>query len=341
MKDWYLTTPTPNVTSGYEDDEISEYAQGNFTDVLFTGFSDSLILYNSDMTESTTIRGIVQNTVSNTKENSNKRTILLPIGTCKIGMYIKYDDAYWLICNIPDNNKSYEKAIVYYCNWTLKWQNTSGVIISRPSVINDSSSLGINSDKTIILGSDELSVNIPVDSESLKLKKTQEKKFFIDNNTETPTVYKLTSTGNVTNTYNGHGITNWVMQETTYNITEDDLKYGVCGYVAPTTPVDPVTPNQTTILSHISYKKLSVISGGSSQTYTASFTQNGQAVTTTAVWTVTCDFKSKLNISYGINTITIGIDNDDYIGKTIQLSVTNTDGTAQLESVILTIESLY
>ena len=56
MKEWYMTGYSPNNVGGYESDAISEYAQSNFTDVLLTDFSDDVVIYNHDMTESTEMK---------------------------------------------------------------------------------------------------------------------------------------------------------------------------------------------------------------------------------------------------------------------------------------------
>ena len=67
MKEWYLTTPKPNIVSGYESDAISEYSQSNFTDVLETLFSDTVLLYNNTLTESKEIQCVIQGNSADTQ----------------------------------------------------------------------------------------------------------------------------------------------------------------------------------------------------------------------------------------------------------------------------------
>ena len=57
MKEWYLTDNyKPTVTSGYESDAISEFAESNFTDVTETDFADRVLLCNSDLSDCKEIR---------------------------------------------------------------------------------------------------------------------------------------------------------------------------------------------------------------------------------------------------------------------------------------------
>ena len=98
MKEWYLMgNHKPSVVSGYEDDVIEDFAQSNFSDVLETTFSDRVILYNYDLSESKEIQCIIQGNHAFTMLNSMKRSGIFPIGTVKAGMYIYFDNAFWLI----------------------------------------------------------------------------------------------------------------------------------------------------------------------------------------------------------------------------------------------------
>lgn len=154
-----------------------------------------------------------------------------------IGDYVEWANSHWLVVTCDSDDEVYRDGKLNQCNWLLKWQNDKGEIIERWAVVNSASKYndGTNGNKILTLGSDQLSVVIPVDEESIKLKKSQSRKFFIDNNMGDPTVYELTNPGNVVNTYNGHGVTDWIVKETQYNPTADDLKYGVCDYIAPAT----------------------------------------------------------------------------------------------------------
>ena len=177
----------------------------------------------------------------------------LPSQEINIGDYVEWANSHWIVVTCDSDDEIYRDGKLNQCNYLLKWQNELGEIIERWSVIQSASKYndGTDSNAVIALGSDQLSIIVPIDSETIKLKKSMSKKFFIDGNTEDPTTYELTGTGNVPDTYNGHGITSWIVKECAYTATEDDLKYGVCNYrVVDTdinpTPSDPENPNETT-----------------------------------------------------------------------------------------------
>jgi hypothetical protein len=106
LKEWYLTDNyKPTVTSGYESDAISDFAQSNFADVLETAFSDAVLLYNHDLSECQEIRCVIQGNSADTYLKSMERVTLFPIGTVKAGMYIFFENRYWLITGYPSSNK--------------------------------------------------------------------------------------------------------------------------------------------------------------------------------------------------------------------------------------------
>lgn len=162
----------------------------------------------------------------------------MPGQEINIGDYIEWANSWWLVTTCDYDDELYRNGKLQQCNYLLKWQNELGEIIERQAVVLSASKYndGLAESNVISLGSDKLSINIPLDAEALKLKKSMAKKFFIDNNKEDPTAYLLANTGNVADTYNGHGITHWIVEECAYTASEDDLKYGVCDYISPTTP---------------------------------------------------------------------------------------------------------
>lgn len=173
----------------------------------------------------------------------------MPGQEINIGDYIEWANSWWLVTTCDYDDELYRNGRLQQCNYLLKWQNELGEIIERQAVVLSASKYndGLAESNVISLGSDKLSINIPLDAEALKLKKSMAKKFFIDNNKEDPTAYLLANTGNVADTYNGHGITHWIVEECAYTASEDDLKYGVCDYISPTTP--PEEDDKTTVLN--------------------------------------------------------------------------------------------
>lgn len=248
MKEWYLmNNHKPNTVSGYEGDILTDFAQSNFTDVLETAFSDAVLLYNHDLSECKEIQCVIQGNSADTQLKSMERVGLFSIGTVKAGMYIFFDNMYWLITGYPSSNKSYEKATLVLCQYKLKWQNANGDIIER--WINASSGskydIGESETKTITLASDNLILLIPDDEETIKL---DGKRVFIDKRPVPTKVYKITRSDDILFDYGVHGgILSFITDRKELNEATDNQELGICDYISPTTP--PENDDETTILS--------------------------------------------------------------------------------------------
>ena len=261
----------------------------------------------------------------------------LPDQEINIGDYVEFANSYWLVMTCDYDDEVYKDGKLYQCNYLLKWQNEKGEIIERWAVILSASKYndGTEGNNYITLGSDQLSIAIPLDEESLKLKKSMSKKFFIDNNKDNPTTYELTGTGNVPDTYNGHGVTSWIVKECAYSPTEDDLKYGVCNYVdySSSTPSEPTTPDETEDLSaKITFKGTQELKiGGNAKSLTGSFVdKDGNTTSDIGEWDVITIDELKPYVDYTItdNILKIKILENDFAdsGK-VRITFSNSDGT--------------
>ena len=270
----------------------------------------------------------------------------LPSQEINIGDYVEWANSHWIVVTCDSDDEIYRDGKLNQCNYLLKWQNELGEIIERWAVIQSASKYndGTDSNAVITLGSDQLSIIIPLDEESIKLKKSMSKKFFIDNNMEDPTTYELTGTGNVPDTYNGHGITSWIVKECAYTATEDDLKYGVCNYRSidteeDPTPSDPENPNETTDLtvtiSGRTELKLTV-----PRTYTATITDiDGNEVVwdSTFSWNIESEFYIEQSIDG--NEIELYVEDEDLVDEKFKLQVF-INGVINSE-IIITIASVF
>lgn len=268
----------------------------------------------------------------------------LPSQEINIGDYVEWANSHWIVVTCDSDDEIYRDGKLNQCNYLLKWQNELGEIIERWAVIQSASKYndGTDSNAVITLGSDQLSIIVPIDSETIKLKKSMSKKFFIDGNTEDPTTYELTGTGNVPDTYNGHGITSWIVKECAYTATEDDLKYGVCNYKAVNTEEDPTTPPEnpdemTDLRVVISGNKNLKV--GFSRTYTATITDvDGNAVEwdNTYSWNVVSDFEVGQEIDG--NTIKLLVEDEDCVGSLILLQVIqNNTVVSEIEITVISV----
>ena len=265
----------------------------------------------------------------------------IPGQEINIGDYIEWANSWWLVTTCDYDDELYRNGKLQQCNYLLKWQNELGEIIERQAVVLSASKYndGLAESNVISLGSDKLSINIPLDVEALKLKKSMAKKFFIDNNKEDPTAYLLANTGNVADTYNGHGITHWIVEECAYTASEDDLKYGVCDYISPTTT--PEEDDKTTILSGAitgtisGNKNLKV---GFSRTYTASLVdEDGNVVewSDEIKWNIVSNFAVGLTENNG--TVTLLVDDEDFVDE--MFKITLCQGDKILDEIVITIVS--
>ena len=130
-KEWYLLSTPNDQVSGYESEAFEDFATEGFLESLSSSLADDIEICNYDLSECKKSRAIILNKTQDTKLKSLTRNILLPIGSCVAGNYIKYDDRYWIVVGFVDNNKIYEKAIVVLCNYLLSWVNHEGKIIQR------------------------------------------------------------------------------------------------------------------------------------------------------------------------------------------------------------------
>lgn len=324
MKEWYLTTPHPNITSGYENDAIKEYAQHNFQDVLETLFSDTVTLFNSSLTESKEIQCVIQGNTVDSQSKSMERSILAPIGTVHSGDYIYFEDEYWIVDGRPGNNKSYEKATLKECQYKLRWQKDDGTIVERwanlTSYANDIGEAGNN---TIILSQGTITIIIPHDADGMTI---ENKRIFIDTSDHPTKVFKITCNQDALYVHGNHGATlKLIADKTELNMDTDNQALRICDYVDKTdasSPLPSLKPDYVSTLNATisGIKNLKV---GFSRTYTVNFTdENNREVDWNEVdfrWNVVSDFEVSQTIDN--QTIQLFIGDENYIGSTLVLQV--------------------
>ena len=345
MKEWYLTNPKPNITSGYENDALSEYAQDNFTDVLETTFSDTALLFNYSLSESKEIKCIIQGNIANTQLKSMERTILVPIGTLHSGDYVFFEDEYWIVDGRPGNNKSYEKATLKECQYKLRWQKDDGTIIERWVYLTSSSKydVGENGNNTIILTSNNYLITIPNDEDSMTL---DGKRVFIDLSDVPEKVFKITRNDDVLFAHGSHGGTlNLIADKTEFNKETDNQELRLCDYIdssPPTPPSEPTTPDETEDLS-ATISGTSNLRIGVTRNYTATISDSdGNAVQwddTKYGWNVASDFDVKQTITE--NKISLTVEDEDFIDSSFILQVIKLDDGSVIAEIEITVIDVF
>ena len=344
MKEWYLNCPSPNITSGYENDALSEYAQDNFTDVLETTFSDTALLFNYSLSESKEIKCVIQGNIANTQLKSMERTILVPIGTLHSGDYIFFEDEYWIVDGRPGNNKSYEKATLKECQYKLRWQKDDGTIIERWVYLTSSSKydVGENGNNTIVLTSNNYLITIPNDEDSMTL---DGKRVFIDLSDVPEKVFKITRNDDVLFAHGSHGGTlNLIADKTEFNKETDNQELRLCDYIdsTPTPPSEPTTPDETEDL-------FATISGttnlriGVTRNYTATLSDKDSNVVqwddTKYGWNVASDFDVKQSVTE--NKISLTVEDEDFIESSFILQVIKLDDNSVIGDFEITVADVF
>lgn len=339
MKEWYLEHTPPESTSEYENESMLDYGESNFTDILYTNVAKTVILYNSDLTYAKEIKCIVQGNTSDTQLKSMERIFLFKIGTVKAGMYIFFENRYWLIDGYPGNNGSYEKATSVLCQYNLRWQNAQGEILERWCNLTSASKydVGENGNNTILLTSNNYSIKIPYDDEIIGL---EDKRVFIDKRKVNPTkVFKLTRDDDVLYDYGDeyHGsILNFIADKDEFNPTTDNQELRICNYRSvpsqPSTPTPPLTSDETVSISGGNTLRV-----GRKKSWHVSFAdKEGNEVTyEDFIWNIKSDFDVIQTVED--KTIQLSVDDDSYFDESFLLQILDNDGTI-LAEIEITIE---
>lgn len=310
---------TPNIT-GYESDALSEYAQSNFTDVLLTSFSDTAALLNYDLSESKNIKCIIQNNTADTRIKSSERQILCAIGTLKAGMYLYFDNCFWLITGYPGNNKVYEKATAILCQYKLKWQKSDGTTIERWCNLSSAAKydIGESGNNTLTLTTNNFTILIPNDEDSMTI---EGKRVFIDKNKSDPNkVFKITRSDDSIYEYGVHGgILSLIADKTELNKEKDSTEFMLCDYIPPSLPY-PATDNITSrILGPPAVKlhfpqKFNVVFSDTENKKIQSGTVNYR-------WNLRSNFPDRISCITENDTICIQVDDSQLINESFLLQV--------------------
>lgn len=334
-QEWYLLKSPYSQLSGYENEILDDFAEEGFAEALDSSMAVDVELCNYDLSVCTSMRAIIQNRVQDTKLKTLQRHLFVPIGTCKAGMYIKYKNRYWLIIGLVDDNGMYEKAVMILCNYYLTWLNNKGEVIQRWVNITSSSQYNNGEwyNKNYTLRSDQLLILAPDDDECTLLE--TDKRFVIDKRckiyekdfnkdvlieTSKPLIiYALSRIDNILYDYSDSG-------HSEFMVTQDEKRdsdgyYVIDGKGYWLCDIPTLTTNKTAILScSIECESDEIYDGLEAGVFTAKFYDSeGNEVSTTPHWQISCDFLSDINIEYVGNSILISVDNEKLVNKSFEL----------------------
>ena len=321
MKDWYLLTSQtrPNSIGGYENEAFEDFKDDAFLEAIQTNIGKTVILYNCNLSERKEIRCIIQANMADTLLKSMERIILTPIGTLRAGMYVFYENVYWLVTGYPGNNGIYEKATLILCQYKLKWQIDNGDIVERWANLTSASKydIGENGNQTITLSSNNFTILIPEDDVSATL---DQKRVFIDRDTHNPhKVFKITRSDDVLYLYgvDHGGILSFIADKDELNLEVDRPDFGLCNYIAKEN--DSNISSDETVISSISGEPELRISRY--RTYTVEFIDSNKNIVggVPFKWNIISDFPMEYQISG--NEIRLKVDDENYVGFTFKLQV--------------------
>lgn len=341
-KEWYLMNQTtrPNITGGFENDGFLDYKEDAFAESLETDIASTVILYSSDLSTAQQIRCIIQGNTSDTQLKSLERIGLFIRGTVKAGMYIFYENRYWLITGYPGTNGIYEKATMILCQYKLRWQNSSGDIIER--WVNGTSAskydVGESGNNVVTLSSNTFTLLLPDDNETLEL---DGKRVFIDKHKPPAKVYKVTRSDDILYDYGDEhgGVLSFIADKKKLNLNTDNQELGICDYHSPPVSPTPPIPDETTDLT-VS------ISGGTTlrcvraKNWTVKFVdKDGNEVEDCDFkWNVVSDFKITQMVSG--QKIQLRVDDEDCIDSSFLLQVIDVNDVVMSEVEITVIAGL-
>lgn len=341
-KEWYLMNHStrPNITGGFENEGFLDYKEDAFAESLETDIASTVFLYSSDLSTAQQIRCIIQGNTSDTQLKSLERIGLFIRGTVKAGMYIFYENRYWLITGYPGTNGIYEKATMILCQYKLRWQNSSGDIIER--WVNGTSAskydVGENGNNVITLSSNTFTLLLPDDNDTLEL---DGKRVFIDKHKPPAKVYKVTRSDDILYDYGEEhgGVLSFIADKKELNLTTDNQELGICDYHSPTEPPPPPIPDETTDLS-VSISGGTTLRCGRVKSWTMKFTDaSGNEVTDYDFkWNVVSDF----DVTQTVNgqRIQLKVDDEQTIDCSFLLQVTDVNEVVIMEIEITVIAGL-
>ena len=335
-KEWYLMHPPHEILSGFEEEALADFCQDGLEETLESDIADDVILYNYDLSESKPIKAIIGNKTQDTKLKTLSRHMMVPIGTCKAGMYVYYKDRYWIIVGIVDDNKVYEKAILSICNYKLSWLNDAGKPISRWANITSASQYnnGETPNNNFTVRSDQLLVVMPDDDESVTID-TNKVRFIVDRrckvyerrfpegtvkDTSNPVlVYRVTRSDSALYDYGDSGHAEYMIYETEQHYDDGYYVIDGQGYWLCAEPEE--SSGASALTCEIQSESDEVFIGLEPTEFIGVFYDDaGKQTTATAEWTI--DFDYQLDADYVDNSILISTDNGKLANKSFTLTLT-------------------
>ena len=254
-------------------------------------------------------------------------------------IYCSQFNEYWICTQSFNIDQIHYEGTFTLCNWMLKWQDNTGKILEYPCYdINATQyNSGERFNQEITVGSSQHIITLPCDENTIQLSTPQ--RFILDKNNANPTTFIVTQNDNTSYNYGEKGLVKITVYEHPYNKEKDRIDLGICDYKEPNTPENT---DSDIITAKIVYDSLIIKSGGDSQTYIGKFYRNNNEIQDIVCeWQIIGDFVDQLSIVENDNSITISIDNDEFVDEELRLVFFDKNDDSVRDSVVLRIDSLY
>lgn len=177
----------------FEGNEF-EIDKGGFVELINSFMGTDIQIYGDKITNTPVAkRALIQRVTKDTVELSDVRSIQCAIGTLDCGQYIKFGNKWWIVASMLSNNRVYEKATLWYCQYPLKFisPGTSTTVEYPIPTESASSGSGEKSVQYLTLGATQRSFYLPYNAVTDKINNGY--RFLIDRRDTNVNAYKVTN----------------------------------------------------------------------------------------------------------------------------------------------------
>lgn len=219
--EWYLMNKT--TLGGYEEGDLSWQRQTFETDVLGSSLAKDVQLYQDKITnEPIMIRALVQDMVTDAQTKSYLRTVLCNIGTLDCGYYLYFDNRWWMVISLVDNNTVYEKCVLQYCNYTIRFRvPLTDTIVEYPVPTINSTQYNSGEewrDRMIAVSSQRI-MYLPYNEETIYVDNNF--RLLMDKNDKLPTAWKVSQVDSESYAFGEKGLIRWTLMEDRLRDSDD------------------------------------------------------------------------------------------------------------------------
>lgn len=257
------------------------------------------------------------------------------------------DWEYWMLFDVLDEVIT-TRTIIKKCEREIAWKNKNGNIIKRWICFDDSYKLydgrrnyGYNTN----LPDASLVVFLPVDNETINLRRDARLIIDAPMTDEPPDVWSVANRNIASRYYNGHGIISMSLEQDYFNHETDNAELMIADYYVKPDPVKE-EPIPGIARAEILYNGQSkIVAGTRPKTYTAKFYDafNRELVNVDSVWDVKIlpELEQFFTVEIDGNSVSIAAENNENVyNYKLHLTVSSQVGGISKEIVIKVVSGI-